>query len=327
MEKKQTLYSHSSLLAWTISTLMLIVLITVIVMNLGEAKRFVELARQAKPLWLIVGILMQVGTYVCAGAIWREVTLSQQHHLRLHTLARLSIEQQSMNQLVPTGGMAGTLLVIRALRRRGVPETLAMEALLVDTLSHYAAFAAVSFLSLFALWSSHKANSFVLTVAIILSIILAIIPLGIWWLLKNRNWNPPSWLKSNAMISQLLKAIAEVSPKRVLFPPLLFKTIAFRLAVFLLDSATLWAMMKALGTSISPLTAFIALVTASITSVVSILPGGVGGFEAGCTATLTLLGIPVEAALTGTLMLRGLSLWLPLIPGWFLARQEIAHHT
>jgi hypothetical protein len=40
---------------------------------------------------------------------------------------------------------------------------------------------------------------------------------------------------------------------------------------------------------------------------------------------LSLLGVSVEAAPAGTLLLRGLSYWLPMLPGIWLARREIKH--
>jgi hypothetical protein len=38
---------------------------------------------------------------------------------------------------------------------------------------------------------------------------------------------------------------------------------------------------------------------------------------------LRLFGVPFEAALSATLLFRGLTLWLPLIPGGLLLRQEM----
>ncbi len=308
---------------WIVSLLTLIVLIVLVVMNIGKAEHFVELLRQAKPWWLLLAILLQLGTYMCAGAVWRAVTLSGGSRLHIATLARLSVEQLSMNQLVPAGGMTGSFLVIHGMRRRGVPAGLAMEALLVDVLSDKAGFAIVSILSLLAVWWSHHTTFLVLSLFAIFAVMLSVVPLAIWWFLNHLTWTPPRWLGRQTFVARLMEAAAEVSPKRVLSPVLLSKTILLHIGIFLLDAGTLWVMMNAIGTFISPLTAFIALVTASIAGTVSFLPGGVGGFEAGCTATLTLLGVPVEAALTGTLLLRGLTLWLPLIPGWILARGEM----
>jgi hypothetical protein len=38
---------------------------------------------------------------------------------------------------------------------------------------------------------------------------------------------------------------------------------------------------------------------------------------------LHALGTPIEAAITATLMLRGFTLWLPLLPGGVLLRQAV----
>ena len=50
---------------------------------------------------------------------------------------------------------------------------------------------------------------------------------------------------------------------------------------------------------------------------------GLGTFEAGTTGMLTLLGMPVEAALSATILLRGLTFWLPMLPGVWITRREV----
>lgn len=57
------------------------------------------------------------------------------------------------------------------------------------------------------------------------------------------------------------------------------------------------------------------------------IPLGLGSFELVCTASLKLLGVPIEAALAGTLMLRVMTLWLPLLPGLFLMRRCLFGHS
>jgi uncharacterized membrane protein YbhN (UPF0104 family) len=53
-------------------------------------------------------------------------------------------------------------------------------------------------------------------------------------------------------------------------------------------------------------------------------PGGLGTFEAGSMAMLTLLCVPVESALAATLLLRGFTFWLPMLPRLRLARRGIS---
>ena len=41
--------------------------------------------------------------------------------------------------------------------------------------------------------------------------------------------------------------------------------------------------------------------------------------------TERLWNVPLEAALTATLLLRGLTFWLPMVPGLWLTRRELRH--
>jgi uncharacterized membrane protein YbhN (UPF0104 family) len=50
---------------------------------------------------------------------------------------------------------------------------------------------------------------------------------------------------------------------------------------------------------------------------------GLGSFEAVSIGMLRALGVPFEAALSATLLFRGYTLWLPLIPGMFAARRQL----
>jgi hypothetical protein len=38
---------------------------------------------------------------------------------------------------------------------------------------------------------------------------------------------------------------------------------------------------------------------------------------------LSFLDVPIEAALAATLLLRGFTFWIPMLPGIWLARREI----
>jgi uncharacterized protein (TIRG00374 family) len=95
------------------------------------------------------------------------------------------------------------------------------------------------------------------------------------------------------------------------------------LQYFSLDAATLWIMLLAMGQDVSFLVAFPSFVVSSIIATLSPIPLGLGIFEASSTGMLSTLGIPVEAALTSTLLLRGFTLWLPMLPGLWLARREL----
>lgn len=322
-----TLRPRISRFGIVISILFLTALVAFSLQHVGEVRRFALLAEHAEPQWLFLSVALQVGTYLCAGALWGRVVAAAGYRLPNTQLARLSLEQLSINQFVPTGGLSGNIIVINALARMGVPAAVTTEALLINLLSRYAAFAGVAAIALVVLRIHHDVTPVVIGLLGVFAVVIAGVPLLIWWLLKHREFQPHPRLARFRALVRVLDALEHVSVKRVRNPRLLLIATAFQASIFVLDAATLWTILHAIGAPAHPLTSFVAIAMATIAATLSFLPGGVGSFEAGSTATLALLGVPVEAALTSTLLFRGLSLWLPLVPGLILARGDIAAHA
>ena len=107
-------------------------------------------------------------------------------------------------------------------------------------------------------------------------------------------------------------------------PTLVGATALLQLAVFLLDAATLAVVLAAIGSDGTNLPGvFASFMIASVAATVGPTPLGLGTFETVCVATLALVGVRLEAALTATLLLRGLTFWLPMLPGLWIARREL----
>jgi uncharacterized membrane protein YbhN (UPF0104 family) len=108
------------------------------------------------------------------------------------------------------------------------------------------------------------------------------------------------------------------------YPQPMIQTVGLEIAGFALDALTLWLAFHALGAPVPTWTAFVSFMIASMTATIGPIPLGLGTFEAGCVGMLVVLGVAVEPALAATLLLRGLTFWLPMIPGLWLAKHEIA---
>ena len=124
--------------------------------------------------------------------------------------------------------------------------------------------------------------------------------------------------------AHLLRAIADAPTDLLRDPVLLAQTVTLEFAVFALDGLTLWLVLRALGDSPAIWVAFVSFIMASMAATLGPIPLGLGTFEAACVGMLSLLGVAIEAALAATLLLRGLTFWLPMVPGLWLARREIA---
>ena len=298
-------------------------LVVFVVLHVGEMERFAVLLSHAEPAWLVLAVILQAGTYLCAGVIWHEVTRPRASSVPARALFRLSVEQLSVNQIVPTGGVSGNLVVFQAMKRLGLPAWLAAEALLAEILSGYIAYATVAIVALATLLALGGVTPGICYVLAAFAVAAAVVLSTVLYLLKHKDRQLPSWADRFKPLFDAHQAAKHVSSRRVLSWHLLIPTSAFNVAIFVLDGGTLWAMMHVAGAPVGIPTAFVAIVIAFIAGTVSFLPGGIGGFETGAVTTLTILGSPIEAALAGTLLFRGLTLWLPLIPGLMLARQDI----
>jgi Mg2+-importing ATPase len=68
---------------------------------------------------------------------------------------------------------------------------------------------------------------------------------------------------------------------------------------------------------------FASFMLSSMARIVGIVPGGLGVFEAASVASLRLMGVPIAAGLAATLLFRGFSFWLPMLPAVLFARREV----
>lgn len=312
-----------SLLPWAFGLLTLFALVLV-VLHIGTIGEFSRLAWAARPVWLLLACVAQAATYVSAALVWRQALRRAGHPRSLGTLVPLGVAKLFTDQVVPSGGVSGAILVAQGLTRRGVPTNVAMAALLVGLVAYFAAYLASVLTSLGILWRHDRANPPVFVVVVIFVAIVVAIPSGVLWMKQWGDRLPTRWVRRLPGAAHLLKAIAEAPTGLLHDPVLLAETVTLEFSVFALDALTLWLAFRALGDSPAIWIAFVSFVMASMAATLGPIPLGLGTFEAACVGMLSLLGVAIEAVLAATLLLRGLTFWLPMLPGLWLARREIA---
>jgi len=293
------------------------------VTHLGEIEHFAQLARQAQPKWLLVALLLQAGTYVCAAAVWNQTLQYGNIHYPLFSLVPLGPAKLFSDQALPSGGVSGTSFFVAALKRRGVPTDLCMAIMLISLVTYYTAYLISALTSVALLWFYHAIHLWIIGLVGLFCLVAVAIPAGALWL---RHWGKrslPKLLTRSPGIHDLLEGFTNAPGYLLRNPFLVTEATLFYASIFLLDAATLWVMLHAVGQNVSFLVAFPSFIVASIVATLGPVPLGLGTFEASSVAMLKALGIPIEAGLTATLLLRGFTLWLPMLPGLWLARREL----
>lgn len=308
--------------AWLSGGVLLVALV-VAVAHLGEERRFAALLREAQPAWLGVAALLQVGTYLCAAGVWQRALRAGGVRLGVGGLVPLGLAKLFADQALPSAGLSGTLLVVRALVRRGVAHGASVAAMLAGLMSYYVAYALAVAASLAVLWQRGELHRALLLLTFFFSLPAAGVPLAILWLRGRAATSLPRWLLRLPGARDLMDALAQ-APRGAIFGPRLgAETSVLQFGVFLLDAATLEATLHAVGGSLAPGVAFASFIVASVVASLAWVPGGLGTFEGTCVAMLHVHGVGLEVALAAVLLLRGLSFWLPMLPGLWIARREM----
>src|SRR4051812_36897572 len=87
----------------------------------GDLKRFAELVGRAQPMWLGGALVLQLSTYVLLSIEWSLVLRAGESARPLRKLLPLTITKLFADQVVPTAGMSGNVLLIDRLTKIGVP--------------------------------------------------------------------------------------------------------------------------------------------------------------------------------------------------------------
>jgi glycosyltransferase 2 family protein len=293
------------------------------VLHFGEIEAFGQLLARARPLWLVVAILLQLSTYASVATGWSLVLRQAGTPQPLQRLMRIAVTKLFADQAMPSAGMGGNVLLVDQLTALGVSRGPAVAALLVSMIGFYAAYALLAIVMLVMLWLHNEATPLMAgLVTTFMLVALAIPSLALW--LRRRGSQPlPPRVERLHFVRSLLDTVAQAPHDLIADRRLLVRVAGCNALIFFADAATLWACLYALGRPVGYGTAYIALIMASIVVTLGPIPLGLGTFEATSTATLHLLGVPVEAAFAATVLLRIFTLWLPLLPGIVLMRSVL----
>ena len=303
--------------------LLLIAGVVVAVLHWGDVKKFAALVAHSQPLWLIAAAAAQLLTYVALAIEWALVLRAGKCRAPFGKLMGLTVSKHFADQMVPTAGMSGNVVVVDRLQAIGASRAVALAALIMTIMAYYASYGVASLVALVLLWW-HGHASWVVVGLISASLGLsAAVPALALWLHKKGAKAIPGWLRRIRTVCELFEMIKEAPTRLVRSERLIGELTLLNGAGFLLDGMTMQFCLYALGVHVPFSAAFSAFILASIVVTLGPIPMGLGSFEAVSIGMLRAMGVPFEAALSSTLLFRGFTLWIPLIPGMFAARKQL----
>jgi len=258
---------------------------------------------------------MQSATYIAVAQIWRFVAHVARQSLSLGTAVQIALAKQFVDQTLPTVGLSGNVLLASALGRNGLAKPVVSATIVVDVASYYFAYASSLAFALAIAGAAHHVGPVVLVTG------LVFVAIGIGIALATLSLSRTARRLAKLFGLRRAEAWLATADRRVTAEVRLFaRTIALHVSIVMLDGATMWTLLRALGVDAPVAGVFASFMIASLARTLSIVPAGLGVFEGVGVLTLHQLGVPVAAALSATLLFRGLSYWLPMIPGFIASR-------
>ncbi len=301
-----------------------LVAVVVVALHFSEEREFVRLAEEARPWWLTVAVLLQAGTYLAQGEIFRIVARAAEAPVSAATTYKLSLAKLFVDQALPSAGISGTAVIARGLEQHGVPHGVVMAAVVVDTASYYAAYVLSLAAALAVTIVQGHASELIITVSVLFAVFGLALTLAVLVLSGRKEGRLTRTFARVPLVKNALGLLRDAEPRFARSPRLLAESTAFQLAIGILDAATVWVLILALGMKASPSGVFASVMISTLLRTVGVIPGGLGTFEAASIVTLKLAGVPVAVALSATLLFRGLSFWLPMLPGLVFSRSARA---
>ncbi|MCC6623805.1 MAG: magnesium-translocating P-type ATPase [Deltaproteobacteria bacterium] len=304
---------------WLVAGALLVVVI-VVASGLAEERELLRVLAHAEPAWLALAAVLQVGTYLCEGENWRVVMRAGGAPVPIMATWRLALAKLFVDQALPSAGISGTVVIARGLERQGVPRPVVMAGVVIDTTSYYFAYIAALIVAVAIVVSQGHATPLVIALALLIALVGLAITAAVLAVVRR---GPPvvsGVLARIPLVRDGLRLIAEAD--RALSHRARLHALAtlWQLGTVVLDALTMWLLLRAVGAPTPLPLVFASFMVSTLLRTVSIVPAGIGPFEAASTAALTLSGAPVTAALSATLLFRLLSFWLPLVPGLVFAR-------
>jgi hypothetical protein len=292
-------------------------------MQAGEIADVAKHFRQTRLPWVLAGSTAQIFAFLSLALLWKTALQRLGSDGGIADLFLLSLGKLFADQALPSVGVSGGFFIVHAFARRGAPERIGLAVfafgaaamIVMFILAVIASFILVTVSGAGPEFLTLKTASLALLLFVALTVFLASGLLRSSFVRRLLQTNPLA-----RRLTDLSRfAIEHVKRDKALF----LKCVLLQTAGRLFDAATLWICFLAIEQTLDPQIAFAAVSIASLAATVAPTPMGLGSFEGGMVASLTSLGAPIEAALTATILYRGLSLWLPLALGFIVVNREL----
>jgi P-type Mg2+ transporter len=299
-------------------------LVYAVVVASGGISSAAHQLRHASQGWLLPALLLEASMYALTGLMLRTLR-GDNNTLGWGTTTRVGLVVWGLGSLLPASPAEGIAMAVAELRRRGVSRQDALTMLFVGWWFQFwalvlTAAASAALVGARAHVDPDDATHLVIAAAVLTVVAMTVVTVArkpitgriaaeaIWRLPHRHKLTRDELRASGAEAHTRLVSLIGRPARR-------FGIGAAAAGAWMTDAACLWTALQAAHAHVDFSLVILAYVAGTVASWVPLLPGGLGAVEIAIPAVLHHFGVPLTVALAGTLLWRGLSLFLPAIAG------------
>lgn len=293
---------------------------------------------------LVLMIPMQVISYHGQAKMYQSVFRVLGDHIRYRSLYRLALELNFVNNIFPSGGLSGfSYFSLRMKRDADVSAPRATLVQLTRFVMLFVSFQILLAIGLLFLAAAGNANNLVILVAGSLSTLLFVSTFGLAYVIGSKRRINNFFTTITRWINRVIHVFRpkypetiNISKAREIFTELhgnymelrsdlnkLKMPLIYSLLTNFAEIGSIYIVYVAFGHWVNPGAVILAYAIANFAGFFSVLPGGVGIYEALMTAVLATAGVPAGLSLPVTVMYRVLNMSIQLPPGYLFYYRAI----
>lgn len=292
--------------------------------------------------WMLLLLIpLHISSYYNQGKLYQGVFRVLGERFRTKSMYRLTLELNFINNVFPSGGVSGFSYLPIRLKREGITTGQATLVQLMRFMIIFSGFQVLLFVGVFMLALHGEVNNLTILAASSLTTLLLVGTALLAYIIGNKGRIKAFFTFVTKAINTLIHVVRPKHPETINITraqgaflelhenymkirrnlPQLKRPFFFGLCFSLSELASIYVVYLAFAELVNPGAIILAYAIANFAGIISVLPGGIGIYEALMTGVLIAAGVPASVSLPVTIMYRVLNMAIALPQGgWFYYR-------
>lgn len=303
------------------------------IQNLGKVNTFA----------LLFLIPIQIINYDAYARMYRQFFKILGVNTRYRDMYKAALELNFVNHVFPSGGVTGISYFSVRLKSLGISTGRSTLIQVMKFVFLFLSFEILLFFAMIALALGGSVNNFTILVGASLVTLLAVLTGGLAFVVGSKRRINGFFTFLTSVLNRIIHIVRRGHPETInvsrvqgMFTELhenytelkrdyraLKRPLVYALIANITEILTLYIVYVAFGHLVNPGAIILAYAVANFAGLISVLPGGLGIYEALMTAVLAAAGIPPGLSIPVTVMYRVLSTAIQVLPGYFFYHQAL----